>query len=353
MVTATSERQAHAWARRAAPEPEQILPGLWSIALPAKDNPIAYTINYVFLSDEGIALADTGWSGAESVSALDDELGKLGFTTADIRFLLVTHMHPDHFGLVPELLASFPDCTAIMHDRDLRLVDERSDEQRERTMPRWSELMRSLGAPADLEIMKRMAVKDRVGPEIAGQVRTVEDGEVIEFGPWCIRAIWSPGHTPGHLCYYEENHQLLISGDHVLPTITPQVSQLSDPDDDILATYLASLRRLRSLAVREVLPAHQYRFLELHERVEELLGHHENRLSLLEDSAKRAPGSTCFELAHELDWRDRLDEMPTNQRRMAVKETLAHLTHLQREGRLRREPGPPATWWLTESPAEN
>lgn len=348
MVTATSLRQVDAWARRVTPEPEQIIPGLWAIALPAQDNPIAYTIDYVFESDDGIALVDTGWSGAHSEHALGRELAKIGHHIDDIVLILVTHMHPDHFGLVPTLLRTNPGCTVVMHDRDLRLVDERADAQREQTMPQWRELMLAIGGPDELDLLTRVTVQNRLDADAAARVRTVDDDELVEFGPWRLRAIWTPGHTPGHLCFLEEGHHLLVSGDHILPTITPLVSQLSDPGDDILGAYLSSLQRVRALTVREVLPAHQYRFRGLVQRVDELVDHHDRRLAILEKAAELTPGRTAFDLSADLDWRDPLTDMPPHQARMAIKEALAHLIHLQRRGRIVAQPGPPATWWAPE-----
>ncbi|KRA25258.1 hypothetical protein ASD65_13130 [Microbacterium sp. Root61] len=347
-MKATSERQATAWARRIAPAPEEVRPGLWAIALPAGGNPIAYTIDYVFITDDGIALVDTGWATEASATALAKELAAIGYSITDISAILITHMHPDHFGLVPRILRANPDCRLFMHDADLRLVDGRSDALRQRTTPRWQELMVSVGAPGSYEITTRAMVTNRVDDDIASQVVTLAPDQVITLGSWSIRALWTPGHTPGHLCFLVEDHALLISGDHILPTITPQVTQLSDPADDILGNYLSSLRALRSLDVVEVLPAHQYRFTGLVERIDELLAHHERRFALLENAAARSPGLTCYDLAHALDWRDPLVRMPTDQARMAVKETLAHLVHMQGAGRISARIGPPTTWWAAD-----
>ena len=345
MVTATSERQADAWLQRAAPSPERILPGLWAIALPAVDNPIAYTIDYLFETGTGLALIDTGWGGESSLHALEHALGEIGWSTADIEGVLVTHMHPDHFGLIPTLLDADPALRLYMHDDDLRLVDERGDELRARTTPRWQRLMRSIGAPDSLDLTRRARLPYRLDPSHAAQIVAVAAGSRIPLGGWTLRALWTPGHTPGHLCFLIEGHDLLITGDHVLPTITPQITQLSDPDDDPLGRYLASLADLRVFDGAEVLPAHQYRFAELGERIDELLAHHDRRLAILERSVQDNPGRTCFELAPELDWRTPLDEMPIEQARMAVRETLAHLLHLRETARVERVDENPATWW--------
>jgi glyoxylase-like metal-dependent hydrolase (beta-lactamase superfamily II) len=89
--------------------------------------------------------------------------------------------------------------------------------------------------------------------------RMLEHGDLIDVPGLALRAIWTPGHTPGHLCFHDETHDLLLTGDHILPRITPNVSSYdltSNPLDD----YLASLAKLRGIQPREVLPAHEYRF---------------------------------------------------------------------------------------------
>src|SRR5699024_8989673 len=127
-----------------------------------------------------------------------------------------------------------------------------------------------------------------------------------------------------HLCFLVEPHGLLVTGDHLLPTITPQVAQLSEPGTNILGRYLHSLGRHQHLGVKEVLPAHQYRFTGYRQRVEELVAHHDNRCRILEGAVARDPGRTAYQLASTLDWRYAMDSMSGLQARLAVKETLAH-----------------------------
>ncbi len=106
----------------------------------------------------------------------------------------------------------------------------------------------------------------------------LEHGDLIDVPGLRLRAVWTPGHTPGHLCFHDETHDLLLTGDHVLPRITPNVSSYdmtSNPLDD----YLASLAKLRGIQPREVLPAHEYRFTGLDSRLDDLAEHHRERLA--------------------------------------------------------------------------
>src|SRR5207244_12296665 len=89
--------------------------------------------------------------------------------------------------------------------------------------------------------------------------RTLADGEQLQLGrcpngsgPWRLQAIHTPGHAPGHLCFYEPRYRLLFAGD-MISTITSIV--IVPPEGD-LSVYLSSLRRLRGLDARLLLPAH-------------------------------------------------------------------------------------------------
>ena len=138
---------------------------------------------------------------------------------------------------------------------------------------------------------------------------------------------------------------MLFSGDHVLAKITPSIGVGPHSTEDPLADYLASLARVGSLAIDEVLPAHEYRFLELGQRVDYVIGHHDERateiLSLLADS----DGLTCWELATQLTWSRPWETIPPFMRRGASGETLAHLVWLQGRGQVRAKRGEPDIWY--------
>jgi glyoxylase-like metal-dependent hydrolase (beta-lactamase superfamily II) len=130
--------------------------------------------------------------------------------------------------------------------------------------------------------------------------RLIEDGDE-PFAPHVrLRAVWTPGHTPGHLCLHDEAAGLLLSGDHVLPRISPNIGQMDEPDVDPLSDYLESLTTVAKLAVDEVLPAHEFRFTGLDHRVAQLRRHHERRLAELQRLVVDDPDSSTWELAARL-----------------------------------------------------
>ena len=106
-----------------------------------------------------------------------------------------------------------------------------------------------------------------------------------------LRALWTPGHTPGHLCFADERYDVLLTGDHILPRISPNISPApGDGTEDTLGVYLGSLAAMEDLDPDEVLPAHEYRFAGLPARVRQLQEHHRARLDEVVDVVATADG---------------------------------------------------------------
>ena len=131
-----------------------------------------------------------------------------------------------------------------------------------------------------------MAIKSMV--TMAAPDVLFEDGKTIELPGWSLRTIWTPGHSPGHVCFFSEEQRLLLSGDHVLPRITPNISVHAQQPANPLGDYLDSLLKVDNLGTEEVLPAHEYRFADLHGRLEEIIVHHADRLDEYPERGRQA-----------------------------------------------------------------
>jgi glyoxylase-like metal-dependent hydrolase (beta-lactamase superfamily II) len=179
--------------------------------------------------------------------------------------------------------------------------------------------------------------------------REVVPGELLDLPGRRLRAVWTPGHTPGHVCLHLEEehpsqlpgHGRLFSGDHLLPEITPHVGLYEDPDDpgtaDPLGDFLDSLERIGRLAPAEVLPAHRHAFADAPGRVRELLAHHEERLTDL--LALLTTPLTLWQLAERMEWNRPWDQIPYQSRNIAVAEAEAHVRRLVKLGRAEVVPG--------------
>ncbi|GII79340.1 MBL fold hydrolase [Sphaerisporangium rufum] len=341
-VTPASEEQRAAWLGGALPAVERVRPGLWSIPVPIPINPLRYVLVYALELPDGVAIIDAGWNTEEAYAALDAGLAVAGYRMTDVRAVLVTHMHPDHYGLAGRVreasgawIGLHPADAALLHDRY-------ADSEIERLVERQREMMVRSGVPAaELDELSGASVMIKQFVMMAAPDRLIEDGDALGLAGWDLRAIWTPGHSPGHLCFASPERRLLFSGDHVLARITPNVAVHAQSGHDPLAEYLGSLAAIRDAEVDEVLPAHEYRFLELADRVDYVMTHHERRLAEVEAAVAGADGVTCWDVTTRLTWSRAWERIPAYMRRAAGNETLAHLVHLETRGRLRRVPGGP------------
>jgi glyoxylase-like metal-dependent hydrolase (beta-lactamase superfamily II) len=255
----------------------------------------------------------------------------------DVRHLIITHIHPDHYGLAGRIREMAR--ADLRFHRLERLFIESRYYATEGLVDEMMEWLRQNGAPQqELDLLSRgsTGILNRV--QVAYPDQTLDGGEEVPCGKFSFRVLWTPGHSAGHICLYDAGHKVLLSGDHVLPRITPSVGLHSRAAGNPLADYLDSLRLVGQLEAELVLPGHGEPFRGLPERTAELIAHHEQRLAemlaLLRPGAEQA--RTGYDLAAGMRWgRWRSwEDLPGFQRRLAVTETLAHLELLHARGQL-------------------
>jgi glyoxylase-like metal-dependent hydrolase (beta-lactamase superfamily II) len=292
-------------------------------------SPLRFINGYVLENDGGLTLIDAGWKGDDVFAALEAGLAEHGYHLRDIRQLLITHCHFDHYGLAATLLrAGLPQL--VMHARDWELardhfsdpvaLDEAADE--------W--IARN-GLRVD-DSAEESFMRDHT--EIAEPTRELAGGERLGR----LRALWTPGHTPGHLCFVDEQTGAMFTGDHILDPITPHVGVWRDADIDPLDDYIGSLETCGATGASYVFPAHGEPFPDLDRRVRELLAHEAHREG--EIVAALAGGvRNAGEIAAALPWTRRnrnFAELGPTHQQFAVAETLAHLERLRRSGAVER-----------------
>ncbi|WP_327428326.1 MULTISPECIES: MBL fold metallo-hydrolase [unclassified Streptomyces] len=322
--------------------------GVRSIRVPIPDNPLGNTLVYVVDTDRGPVLIDTGWDDPTSWDTLVEGLTGCGTSVAEIHGVVITHHHPDHHGLSGQVREASGAWIA-MHAADTAIVRRTRENRPERWFAYMAAKLAASGAPeehvAPLREARTSVRRPSTLPGFSPALpdREIVPGELLALPGRRLRAIWTPGHTPGHVCLHlEEDHpaQLpghgrLFSGDHLLPRITPHIGLYEDPDDatiaDPLGDYLDSLERVGRLDPAEVLPAHQHAFADAPSRVRELLAHHEERLTGL--LALISTPLTPWQLAERMEWNRPWDQIPYGSRNIAVSEAEAHVRRLVKLGR--------------------
>jgi glyoxylase-like metal-dependent hydrolase (beta-lactamase superfamily II) len=325
------------------PPVERVRPGLWSIPVPIPNNPLRYVLVYAFETDKGPYLVDAGWNTDDCFDVLCRGLTQAGFDIANVQGVLVTHIHPDHYGLAGRIREASGAWVAL-HPADAALVHDRYEEP-EDLIDRVAALLRRTGAPDD-EVQSLQRASMPVLPFVVATHPDIllEDGDKPEVPGWDLVAIWTPGHTPGHLCVYERTLRLMLSGDHVLPRITPNIS-VSPQTPNPLADYLQSLVKVGEYDAEEVLPAHEHRFVGLKARVDELVRHHEERFVEI-TNVIRGGCDTAWDITANMHWSRPWDRIGGFMRRAALGEALAHIRVLEQRRVVRAVEGEPVRWEL-------
>ena len=324
-VTGTAQRQA--WGDRVLPPVEKVRPGVWSVPTPFPNSPLRYVLAYLLESPRGPVLIDTGWPSDEAWDGLVAGVRETGHEISDVAAVLVTHFHADHFGLAHKVREA-SGAWIGMHEEDARALSRFTSVAdfaaaegawlARRGMPRRDRRHAALPA-SRVAPSCRSRGHDR-GRRPPARRRPAAAGDL------------DPGHTPGHLCFADERHNLMLTGDHVLPRITPNISPSPLTTDDTLGSFLRSLSELARFDPDEVLPAHEYRFSGLPARVRQLHEHHRARLREILGVVAGAGGCTTFDVAERLSWSRPWDQNLGFVRRSAIGETYAHLVHLERRG---------------------
>lgn len=326
-ITVTGVEQHQAWTERRLPAVEEVRPGIWSIPVPFPDPATRYTLCYLIRSEGVSALIDPGMDTRQGWMHLQKGLDAAGVSPADIDGILVTHFHPDHLGLAARLRALSGAWLGLGADekhyrpaQDLPAVVRENEEQ----LTLW-------GIPADrrkqmaftqdtYSLLKNLALADV----------DLRDGDIIPVGAVRLRVVMTPGHSPGHVCFLDEERRLFFSGDHLLPGIRPHVLLDRIGLEDPLGSHLQSLDRASLSADYEVLPAHQYRFTGAATRAGDLRQWHERRSAEVLQLMNSSDPQDLWSVASRLAWRRGWDAMDPGSVRIALGETASHLAHLKR-----------------------
>jgi glyoxylase-like metal-dependent hydrolase (beta-lactamase superfamily II) len=340
----------------------EVAPGVLRMQLPIWMPGLGHVNMYGLVDDKGIAVVDPGLPGPQSWKALKARLKTAGYSVKDVHTVVVTHSHPDHFG----------GAGRIAHDAGAPIVTHNafstwtvkgpspqralSEGEARRIEVEAAEYAQAVDVPPDeIPTINDVVPDDTTETETTSTPwgQTTPWGTTNQGPPWkrrmMIRALrllfkppepttrmhhgehirlanrdWfivhTPGHTVDHLCLWDPETGTLLTGDHVLPSITPHVSGVRKADS--LNSYLATLDLVAQLhGVTLGLPAHGHPFPDVAGRVEAIKEHHAERMELLRDAGRALGPATVVDLSHEVFPKRHWGTM-------AESETFAHLEHL-------------------------
>jgi len=315
----------------------EIVSGVHQLRIPFPEGMERQTNAYVIEGSKGSILVDCGWDSSEAVWAFREELRVDRLSFEDINWIVVTHLHPDHYGLASKL-RDLCDAKVIMHRAEADIIDARyvhSNGLADET----ENMLVAAGVP--VEETSEMREASMWARQFVTPVRPdviVDTGDTVSNGTFQFEVLHTPGHSPGHMGLYEPRKRRFFCGDHVLFDAVPHVGIDPQSGKDPAGDYVESLRELSDVPMSFVFPGHGPVFNSLSIRAEEILRLHNARklqvLSVLEEGLK-----TPYEVATELGWRlddDDVDygDLPSRDRRAAVCEVLAWLKRLSVEGKI-------------------
>lgn len=327
--------------------PAEAVAGLTRVALPIGVNAVESVNMHVLADRDRVTLVDCGVFRPDladgGLAAVEAGLEAAGYALRDVGRILVTHAHIDHYGLAGRLV-ELTGAELAMHT----LTDLDCEKYRHPDTARARR--RDTYADHGVSEAERTDLADHLTrwlPYLHSVVeasRRLRGGEELAIGGDRWEVVHTPGHSLGHVCLWSPARGVLLSGDHLLPAITPPVTFERGFDADPLRSYLDSLRRIADLGPRVVFPGHGRPFGDPVARIEAIVRNKVRRLETIRRAIRDRP-STVTELADRLV----VKAVLAHQRQLAISETLAHIAYLRWSGEVERRTRPDGVyeWYAT------
>lgn len=293
-------------------------------------------VNAFIVAAEPVTLIDAGVNTLAAENALKLGFAAKGLFLESVERILVTHGHPDHYGLVPLICNGAGTVKAYMGEKEIERIAD--------TGPawEWSRRLQECGFPELLlkELSKLEKRVNRVHKVAQLKCKPIAAGEVFEFRGFTLEAISLPGHTDGHMGFLEPKQKILFGGDTLLPHAYPNplLEPILEPEGDSpsrrrhsLKHYLETLDLLQSLDLTVVYPGHGPVITNPAETISYMREHHARRLDQV-SGCLTAGGVTAFDVSAVL-----YPKAESYGRFLAVSDAIAHLDVLVEHGRAANE----------------
>ncbi len=306
----------------------QITDNIFQVRIPIPF-PLVNVNCYLVRDTPGWTMIDTGMHHAPAFEAWDEAFRELGLRAQDLSRIILTHAHPDHYGLAGHF-QNLSGAPVFALDEEIRIVPIEWQAGGEHTVA-LAAFFEKHGAPhvvVEQVAERTMQVLRMLEPQPV--LSPLYEGEIIHLGGQESRVIWTPGHADGHLLLHQEQDGVLFAGDQILAKITPNIALWPGLDPNPLKSYLSSLGKLEHLNTVVALTGHRAVIHDVPGRVAELREHHRNRLQQCIEAVDGDCNGyqVCLKIFPRLESVDDI--------RMAMVETLSHLEYLVSEGRLER-----------------
>ncbi|MGC8598602.1 MAG: MBL fold metallo-hydrolase, partial [Thermoplasmata archaeon] len=310
---------------------ENILDDVYLVRVPLPRSPLKYINSYI-IAGENTLVIDTGFNTDISFNALNDALNELGIKNP--RFF-ITHIHADHIGLV----GRYKNNSGVLISGEEYRIIENSSGTNDYWLRMNEYLMRNGFPEEDLNVAFGILNSIFIGtyPDLLSiKFQPLREGDLVRAGKMDLRVIITPGHSPGHACLYDAKNKILFSGDHILFTITPNITWWPSLENS-LESYMNSLNRIKSLDIERTLPGHGMPGGDPSKRIDEIIYHHHERL---EEILNVLDGEMdAYSVASLIKWNVMNGEwniFPKTQKYFALGETIAHLHYLEEKGKVKR-----------------
>jgi glyoxylase-like metal-dependent hydrolase (beta-lactamase superfamily II) len=290
-------------------------------------------VNCYLIEDEPLTLVDTGPNSGKALDELNTQLGARGHSIDDLELVIVTHQHIDHLGLVEIVVEHSGAEVAALGIAANRLANFAEDAEGE---DRFAvELMLRNGIPEEVtEALRSVSRSFRGWGSQVTVTRPLDDGEELAFRDRTLRVLHRPGHSPSDTVFWDEERQILIAADHLLPKISsnPLISLPLDGSSErtqALVTYIESMRATREMPAEIILPGHGDPVVDHVALIDSRFASHERRKEKIFKLIAEQP-RTGYELAQAI-W----GNVAVTQAFLTLSEVVGHADLLVNEGRVR------------------